>query len=115
MNKQDLAMSYFNRIPDGRRYAIARPYDPSVDRTLRDMINKANKNGDCIIDVGNVYYRPIPGNAVDEKEFKEYIGHNDSKALDVLAKNTCMREAFESKRKEIAYAKQQAERKKGRA
>ena len=93
---------------------MAMPSDDNIDRELRSLINKANKNGDCIINVGNGYYRPIPGNAIEEMELKEYIGRNDAKGIDIILKNICMREAFETKRREIMYAKQQAEGETGR-
>ena len=69
---KDQAMDYFVRIPDGHKNAIQRPWNRVVDRCLRGMIEKANNNGDCIINVGNGIYRPIPGDPVDEKELDEY-------------------------------------------
>lgn len=113
-----LAESYFIRIGDGHEHAISRPNIKSgegdrVDRTLRAMVERANHNGDCIINVGNGYYRPIPGDLVDETEFREYISREDSRFAKICGKIVSMRFAFEAKRKEIAYAKQQAERKKG--
>lgn len=46
------AKEYFDRIPDGHKNAIQRPWNRSVDRNLRSMIERANNNGDCIINVG---------------------------------------------------------------
>lgn len=46
------AEEYFAKIPDGHEKAMARPYNPATDRRLRDMIAKANQNGDCIINNG---------------------------------------------------------------
>ena len=64
---KDQAMDYFSRISDGHGNAIQRPWNRVVDRCLRKMIERANNNGDCIINVGNGIYRPIPGDPVDEK------------------------------------------------
>lgn len=41
------AKEYFDRIPDGHKNAIQRPWNRSVDRSLRSMIERANNNGDC--------------------------------------------------------------------
>lgn len=71
------AMSFaemiFNRIGDGHRNAVGRPDDLNVDRKLRALIEHANHNGDCIISGKNGYYRPIPGNEIDEAEYKIYM------------------------------------------
>ena len=63
---KEQAKDYFNRISDGHRNAIKRPWDKVTDRSLRAMIEKANRNGDCIINVGDGIFRPIPGDTVDE-------------------------------------------------
>lgn len=69
MTAREKAEDYFNRIPDGHRNAIQRPAEPSVDRVFRSMVEKANCNGDCIINVGKGVFRPIPGDPVDEARF----------------------------------------------
>lgn len=99
------AMDYFVRIPDGHKNAIQRPWNRVVDRCLRKMIEKANNNGDCIINVGNGIYRPIPGDPVDEKELNEYLGKELHRARAIQLKRLCMKKTFEGWRDSAAYAK----------
>lgn len=95
-NASDNAKSYFNRIPDGHRNAMQRPWNKTEDRVLRKMIEAANNNGDCIINVGRGIYRPIPGDPVDEKELKEYLSKELSRARSVQIKRISMKQTFES-------------------
>lgn len=60
----------------------------------------ANNKGDCIINVGSGYYRPLPNDEVDEKEFKEYLAKELSRARKIQVKRLRMKMAFE-KRKEL--------------
>ena len=99
------AKEYFERIPDGHRNAIQRPWNRIVDRSLRSMIEKANNNGDCIINVGNGIYRPIPGDPVDEKELNEYLGKELHRARSIQIKRLSMKQTFESWRDSANYAK----------
>ena len=101
---KDQAMDYFARIPDGRKNAIQRPWNRVVDRCLRKMIEKANNNGDCIINVGNGIYRPIPGDPVDEKELNEYLNKEFHRARSIQLKRLCMKKTFEGWRDSAAYA-----------
>lgn len=107
MKKQpyEIARGYFNRISTGHRNAIQRPdiQTPSgaaIDRQLRYLVENANHNGDCIINVGRGYYRPIPGDTVDESEFREYISKDDSRADKLWSKIYSMRTAFNNWKKE---------------
>lgn len=102
-NIKERAQEYFNRIPDGHRNAIQRPWDRLVDRSLRSMIENANRNGDCIINVGNGIYRPIPGDPVDEKEFHEYLNKDLSRARAIQLKRLCMKKTFEGWRNNAIY------------
>lgn len=88
------ASDYFNRIPDGHKNAMHRPWNRSVDRVLRVMIERANNNGDRIINVGNGIYRAMPGDPVDQKEFHEYIGKEKSRAKSILLKVGSMEQAL---------------------
>lgn len=90
------AEDYFNRIPDGHRRAMQRPSNQYVDRQLRKLIERANNNGDCIINVGNGIYRPIPGDPVDEKEFNEYLNKDRSRASSLIIKGAVMLHTFEA-------------------
>ena len=66
-------MKTINDIPYGHARPLLRPTKSYEDRALRKNIEDANRNGDCIINVGAGYYRPIPGDPVDEKELNEYL------------------------------------------
>lgn len=74
---------------------MSRPSNPITDRLLRRQIEKANSNEDCIINVGNGYYRPVPGDAVDEKEFHEYAAKELSRARKIQKKRLAMIQTFE--------------------
>lgn len=99
------AKEYFDRIPDGHKNAIQRPWNRSVDRSLRNMIERANNNGDCIINVGEGIYRPIPGDPVDEKELNEYLNKELHRARSIQLKRLCMKKTFEGWRDAANYAK----------
>lgn len=66
-------MKTINDIPCGHLKPLPRLYNPFEDRKLRKQIETANTKDDCIINVGNGYYRPVPGDPVDEKELDEYL------------------------------------------
>lgn len=88
------AQEYFDRIPDGHQNAMKRPWDTSTDRVLRKMIEKANNDGDCIINVGEGIYRPVPGNMVDEAQLNKYLGKELHRARAILFKRECMKQTF---------------------
>lgn len=96
---REMAESYFIRIPDGHRNAIQRPANMNVDRIFRRMIEHANNNGDCIVNIGDGVFRPIPGDPVDEKAFHEYIGKELHRARAIQYKRLCMKQTFESWKK----------------
>ena len=91
------AKEYFDRIPDGHKNAIQRPWNRSVDRRLRNMIERANNNGDCI-------YRPVPGDPVDEKELNEYLNKELHRARSIQLKRLCMKKTFEGWKDSAAYS-----------
>lgn len=95
MSKRGQAKVLFDRIGFGRDSMVMRPSDKYIDRVLRRMINKANKHDDCIINVGDGYYRPVPGNAIDEKELDNYLFRDLHMARDILLKRLKMRTTFE--------------------
>ncbi len=123
MSKQtdarEIARGYFNRITSGHKNTVNRPDlsmpgNESIDRQLRVLVEEANHNGDCIINVGNGYYRPIPGDPVDELEFKEYVSKDGSRAGKLWDKIYSMRTAFDNWRKEGQHGEEkQRERKTG--
>lgn len=89
----------FNLIGYGHQTTLKRPFNAYTDRKLREMVEDANRHADCIINVGDGYYRPVPGNATDEAEFNRYINSELSRARKILHKRMCMKKAF-SERKE---------------
>ena len=123
MSKQtdarEIARGYFNRITSGHKNTVSRPDlglpgNESIDRQLRLLVEEANHNGDCIINVGNGYYRPIPGDPVDELEFKEYTSKDDSRAGKLWDKIYSMKTTFSNWRKEGQHGEEkQRERKTG--
>lgn len=88
-------MKTINDIPYGHENKLQRPSNPYEDRVLRNQIAKANNEGDCIINVGTGYYRPVPGDEVDEKEFNSYLAKDLSRARAVLKKRLSMKMTFE--------------------
>lgn len=98
------AKEYFDRIPDGHANAIQRPWNRSVDRVLRSMIERANNNRDCIINVGNGIYRPRPGDPVDEKELNEYLNKELHRARAIQMKLLCMKKTFDGWKDSAAYS-----------
>lgn len=115
---REIARDYFNRITSGHKNTVSRPDlsvpgNAAIDRQLRILVEEANHNGDCIINVGNGYYRPIPGDPVDELEFNEYVSKDDSRADKLWGKiyNMCI--AFENWRREAAYEQQKQRSQRG--
>lgn len=98
---RDRAQEYFDRIPDGHRNAIQRPADMNVDRAFRKMIEIANNNGDCIVNIGDGVFRPVPGDPVDEKALNEYLGKELHRARAIQLKRLCMKTAFESWKRQV--------------
>lgn len=88
------AKQYFLRIPDGHKNPLPRPSNAYTDRVFRRLVEDANNNGDCIINVGSGYYRPLPGDEVDVKEFDEYMKKELSRARKIQLKRIRMRDAF---------------------
>ena len=88
------AKQYFLRIPDGHKNPLPRPSDASTDRAFRELVEDANNNGDCIINVGSGYYRPLPGDVVDAKELEQYLKKELSRARKIQLKRIRMRDAF---------------------
>lgn len=82
-------------IPYGHDNAVQRPSNPIEDRILRSKIENANRNGDCIINVGHGYYRPDPNDKIDELEFNEYMAKELSRARKVQSKRLSMKMTFE--------------------
>lgn len=88
-------MKTINDIPCGHLKPFPRLYNPFEDRKLRKQIETANTKDDCIINVGNGYYRPVPGDPVDEKELDEYLSKELHRARAILKKRLNMKMTFE--------------------
>lgn len=64
----DLAKKCFDAIGSGKKNAVSRPPNSRDDRRFRQMIEKANTNGDCIIPSEAGYYRPCTPEECREAE-----------------------------------------------
>ena len=108
MDAKEIARTYFDRIGFGHRNAVIRPdiqangYD-IVDRRLRELIEYANNNGDCIINTGYGYFRPIPQDPVDALYFKQYIAQENARAQKVTNKINSMETVFDNWEKEGSH------------
>ncbi|MDU7032029.1 MAG: hypothetical protein E6357_30715 [Clostridiales bacterium] len=105
MNAKDIAKSYFSRITCGHRNTVLRPdlstdLSQRIDRELRRLVEKANHDGDCIINIGNGYYRPIPTDPVDALEYKQYKMEGHSRINKLTLKEESMDMAFNNWAKE---------------
>ena len=76
----------FNRINSER--PVRRPKTPSVDRAFRQLIENANRNGDCIIPSGNGkgYCRLDAGREIDEYAFHIYKSKELARARAIIDK-----------------------------
>ena len=90
-------------FPYGHARPLLRPTKSYEDRALRKNIEDANRNGDCIINVGAGYYRPIPGDPVDEKELNEYLAQELHRARAIQSKRLAMKLAFERMGEKLEY------------
>lgn len=99
MSKKSEAEKLFQMISEGHENTLSRPADQYTDRMLRDLVNDANKSGDCIINVGNGYYRPVPGDPIDEAEYKHYLSAELKRAREILLKR--MKMIMAHKQKEV--------------
>lgn len=80
----------FSLIGTGRKYAVSRPKG-TADRQLRRLIQEANNSGDCIINVGDGYYRPGEN---DEAEAAAYFAQERRRAREILRKVRRMEDTF---------------------
>lgn len=78
----------FGRIQTGKANALKVKNSFTAFRT---MVAEANKNGDCIINLGDGYYRPGPD---DEEELKHYLYRELHRADEITDKVDAMREAY---------------------
>lgn len=105
MRTADMAQTIFDRITSGAGNAVGRPSvidknNSTIDRALRELVEKANRNGDCIINAGDGYFRPIPGSVVDEYYFHEYMAKEKSRVKELEKKISTMETTYEMWKKE---------------
>lgn len=94
MKPKEQAQKLFSHIGYGRENAVTRPTNRTIDRYLRDMVARANEQGEVIINVGNGYYKPRFFDPVERMEFEEYINKDISRANRTRKKVNKMRKAF---------------------
>lgn len=105
MTAADMAQTIFDRITSGAGNAVGRPAvidknNSTIDRALRELVEQANRNGDCIINAGDGYFRPIPGNTIDEYYFHEYLVKEKSRVKELEKKISTMETTYEMWKKE---------------
>ena len=93
------ARDYFDHISCGYEGGVERPDDEGKDRRLRELINDANKKGDCIISARGRYYRPRMYLEEEAYEAKRYFASELHRARDILFKRMKMIEASKISRK----------------
>lgn len=99
------AKEHFDRIGYGHKNALQRPSKSWEDRALRLLVGIANMKDDCIINVGQGYYRPVPGDPVDEAELNHYLNSELSRARKILLKRLSMRRTFERWRESEVFSR----------
>ena len=70
---------------------IKRPKNPAIDRAFRRLIQEANMSGDCIINLGEGYFRPGKDDYVD---LAEYLLKEQARATEIISKCVSMRQAY---------------------
>ena len=83
------------KIPYGHKAPLPRPSNPYKDRKLRRQIEEANKKGDCIINNGSGYFRPVPGDEIDEAALNVYLASELHRARTIQQKRLAMKMTFE--------------------
>jgi len=75
---------------------VRRPKSPGVDRAFRQLIEHANRNGDCIIPSGNGkgYYRLNADNEIDEYAFHIYKSKELARSRAIIDKIEKMENSF---------------------
>ena len=93
---QWLAGILFDMIEDDSLMGrpIKRPDNMSVDRALRKKVEKANTEGDCIINLGDGYFRPNRYDEADEYAYRLYRAKELKRAKTIIDKIGSMDKAF---------------------
>lgn len=83
----------FERIPTGSKNPL---YVDNKNTAFRKLVQEANKDGDCIINVYGGYFRPVPGE--DDEAVDHYFARELHRAREILFKRKQMKEAYERRR-----------------
>lgn len=86
----------FDMIGTGRERALKRP-SGRADRHLRKLIAAANISGDCIINIGDGYFRPGKD---DEDALRQYLSIEKHRGHEILYKAYCMERSYNERYKE---------------
>lgn len=90
------AHNLFRSISEGHATAL---FVPNSNVTFRKLVADANAAGDCIINVGKGYYRPIPGNQIDEEEFEYYVARELHRSEMIAHKRISMINSFDERKR----------------
>lgn len=114
MTAKEVAITYFDRITFGHRNPVNRPerscpFMERVDRHLRIMVENANHNGDCIVNPGFGYFRPIPHDEIDDFYYKSYKVTEHSKIEKMQFKEIAMDTTYNNWQKESEHWEKRVE------
>lgn len=96
MNAEEL----FKQIGYGKAQAVV---VKNNSRAFRDLVQQANLNGDCIINVGNGYYRPDNTKPDEIEEAEHYFNSELHRAQMIREKAFKMRSAFAKNGAQITF------------
>lgn len=88
--------SLFERIPNGSEDPLKVPGGSIESREFRKEVAHANRSGDCIINLGSGYYRPVPFE--DDKDVEMYLASELHRARAILYKRAKMKESYNRRR-----------------
>lgn len=93
---QWLAEILFDLIEDDMLMGkpLKRPANSSVDRSFRKKVEKANMEGDCIINIGDGYFRPDRNDEADVYAYRIYREKELKRARSIIEKISSMDRTF---------------------
>ena len=93
---QWLADILFNMIENDELMGkpIKRPLNRTVDRAFRKKVEKANREGDVVINIGDGYFRPDRNDESDEWAYRLYRAKELKRAKSIIDKIQSMDKAF---------------------
>lgn len=84
-------------IGSGHHNPVKRSGSSNKDRKIRKEIEDMNNHGWVVINVGQGYYIPYPGDPVDVKEYNEYIRKEKARARKIQKKILAMQLAWQKR------------------